>query len=125
MSTTTTWQQQMRRMKLDDIRQSSKAFFEASGGYMMLTKPYSDKTTAGLTKCIIDYLKFKGIYAKRTGAVYQPRLHERKRFSLFTEKVEVISKETMWEKKPKAQAGIETIIRGRTVKINVKPGMKK
>lgn len=125
MSTTTTWQQQMRKMKLDDIRQSSKAFFEASGGYMMLTKPYSDKTMAGLTKCIIDYLKFKGNYATRTGSAYQPRIHERKRYSLFTEKVEVLSEELRWEKKPNAQAGIETIICGRTVKISVKPGYEK
>lgn len=119
---TITWQQKMKRMKLEDIKSHSPGFFEASGGYMTQTKPYSDKTTTGLTTCIIDYLKFKGIYAKRTGSAYQPHLHEQKRFNLFTQKVEVVSQETRWERSPSSKPGIEAIIDGRTVKIDIRPG---
>ena len=59
------WKEELRLLKLDNIRKNTPAAFEASGGYSMKIKPYEDRTTNGLTKCIIDFLEFKGHWANR------------------------------------------------------------
>ena len=53
------WKTMMKRMHLDDIKAKAPGFYEASGGSSMSVKSYSDKTSAGLSKCIADYLKFQ------------------------------------------------------------------
>lgn len=60
-----TWQQQMIELKHMHLEATAPAFYAASGGRTMKVKPYTDKTSNGLTNAICDYLKFKGHYANR------------------------------------------------------------
>jgi hypothetical protein len=59
------WKKNMKRMKLEHLQKSAPGFFEASGGFTMEVKAYSDKTANALTKSIIDYIKFSGGDANR------------------------------------------------------------
>jgi hypothetical protein len=59
------WKQLLKRLKLDHIKRTAPGFFEASGGYSMKVQPYDDRTSNGLTKCIIDFITHLGGYANR------------------------------------------------------------
>src|SRR5450432_1936458 len=61
----TNWKAAMNLLKLEHIERTAPGFFEASGGYTMEVKSYSDKTANALTKSIIDYIKFNGGDANR------------------------------------------------------------
>ncbi|MGN6297932.1 MAG: hypothetical protein ACTHM7_14190 [Ginsengibacter sp.] len=67
------WKKLMRKMKLDNIKQKAPGFFELSGGYGMLTKPYRDNTANGLTNAIIDFIIFSGGDANRINTQGQMR----------------------------------------------------
>src|SRR5690349_4917972 len=95
---TQNWQQVMKRMKLDNIKAKAPGFFEASGGYTMMVKPYSDKTANGLTRCIIDFLAFKGHYANRISTQGQARVHDIKRFNIFSQELQTIAQTVQYTK---------------------------
>lgn len=59
------WKQILKRLKLEHIKKTSSGFFEMSGGYKMIIKPYRDNTANGLTKCIEDFVIHQGGYANR------------------------------------------------------------
>src|SRR5690242_433063 len=67
------WQQQLREMKLGHIKKMSPGFFELSGGDKMKIKPYVDSHANGLTRCIIDWITFKGGSAVRISSQGQAR----------------------------------------------------
>lgn len=50
------WQELLRRMKLESIKSKAPGFFELSGRYELKTKPYSDTTANGLTRCVEDFI---------------------------------------------------------------------
>jgi hypothetical protein len=50
------WKQLLKRMKLDYIKATAPGFFELSGGYNMLVKPYNDTTANGLQRCIENFI---------------------------------------------------------------------
>lgn len=52
------WKDELRLLKLESIKRSTPAAFEASGGYDYKVKPYTDKDANGLTRCILDFINF-------------------------------------------------------------------
>lgn len=122
----TSWRNELRALKLADIRKKAPGFYEASGGDKMIIKPYSDTTTNGLTKCIIDWLQFNGHYANRINTQGQARIHKVPRYSLITGKIEYIDK-VQYTKGTTAKGtpDIDAIIDGKPVKIEVKAGKDK
>lgn len=118
------WKQMMKRLKLESILEKSPGFFAASGGYTMAVKPYTDKTANGLTRCIIDFLTFKGHYANRISTQGQARVNDIKRYSIFTRQLETVATKVQWTKSStrKGTPDIEAIINGQAVKIEVKVG---
>lgn len=117
------WQDELRRLKLEDIKKRTPAAFEASGGYNMLTKPYSDKTTNGLTKCILDFLNFSGHWAVRINVQGQARIKRTPKFNIISGKMEY--REKVHYTKSTTKRGtpdINSIIFGRSVQIEVKAG---
>lgn len=117
------WKEMMRIMKLDHIKAGTPNAFEASGGYDMIIDPYTDKTTNGLTRCIIDYLNFSGHWASRVNTQGQARVQKIPRYSLISGQVEHTDKVT-WSKSTtrKGHPDISAIVRGRALKIEVKVG---
>ena len=67
------WKKLLKRMKLDNIKESAPGFFELSGGYDMIVKPYKDTTANELTKSIIDFITFSGGSAVRINTQGQLR----------------------------------------------------
>jgi len=55
-----TWQQSMKKLKLQHIQQTAPNFYLASGGQDMITKPYSEKTDYKLAAAIAACLKYCG-----------------------------------------------------------------
>ena len=67
------WQDELRQLKLDYLKQTAPGFFELSGGYRMKLKSYSDQTTNGLTNAVYDWLKYSGHYVNRINSQGQMR----------------------------------------------------
>lgn len=59
------WKERLRQLKLDWLKEEAPNFFEASGGNNMGLKPYTDTKANGLTRCIIDWIKFHSGDANR------------------------------------------------------------
>lgn len=120
------WQDALKRLKLDDIKKRTPLAFEASGGYSMRVTPYSDKTTNGLTRCIIDFLNFSGHWAVRVNVQGQARIKKIPRYSIFSQKVEY-SEKVQYTKSMTAKGtpDIDSIIFGKAAKIEVKVGKDK
>ena len=115
------WKQELKLMKLEDIKGKAPGFFNLSGGYDMITKPYSDKTANKLTKAITDYINFKGGLANRINTQGQPRIEKiglaggRKMNKLsFTPSMT-----------NKGTADIHAIVKGRHLSIEIKIGRDK
>lgn len=120
------WRNELRALKLADIRQKAPGFYVASGGDKMIIKPYSDTTTNGLTKCIIDWLQFNGHYANRINTQGQARIKKIPRFSLISGRIEYTDKvEYTHGTTVRGTPDIDAIIDGRPVKIEVKAGKDK
>ncbi|MEJ7739624.1 MAG: hypothetical protein WKF97_19540 [Chitinophagaceae bacterium] len=77
-----------------------------------------------MTKCITDFFSFKGHYSNRISTQGQARLHDIKRFNIFSEKVETISQTVRWTKgnTRRGTPDIDAIINSQPVKIEVKIG---
>lgn len=61
---------ELKKLALDENRRKHPTLPE----YAQYIKPYTDKTANGLTRAVIDYLRFMGHLAERisvTGAVYR------------------------------------------------------
>lgn len=72
-NTHTDWKTLLKSMKLEYIENTAPGFYELSGGNKMQVKPYTDKTANGLTKCIVDFIKFSGGDANRINTQGQMR----------------------------------------------------
>lgn len=83
------WKAELKRLKLEYIKKVSPGFYKASGGDTMKIKPWSDKTTNGLTKAIIDWLTYSGHYCNRINTQGQARVKKIPRYSIFSGKIEV------------------------------------
>lgn len=96
-------------MKLEYVKKTAPGFFELSGGYSMKVKPYKDDTSNGLTRCIIDWITFKGGSATRISSQGQYR---------------IVNGTFQWTKGStrKGVADIHAIFRGRHISIEVKIG---
>lgn len=118
-----TWQDELRALKLADIKRRTPLAYEASGGATMKLKPYNDRTSNGLTKCIMDYLRFKDHYVNRVNVQGQPRIHRIPKYSLLSGRVEHSEKVTYTKSMTaKGTADIDSIIKGKAVKIEIKIG---
>lgn len=106
------WKPLLKRMKLDSIKEKAPGFFELSGGYEMLVKPYGDKTANDLTKAIIDFIIFSGGDANRINTQGQLRK---------------IKGEMKWThgSTRKGTADIHAIFQGRHISIEIKIGNDK
>lgn len=117
------WQDELKTMKLAHIAKVSPGFYKASGGDKMKVKPYTDRTTNGLTKAIIDWLTYSGHYANRVNTQGQARIHKVPRYSLVSGKIEYTDK-VQYTKSTTAKGtpDLDCIINGLPVKIEVKAG---
>lgn len=59
------WQDELKALKLASLKKKYPSAYEASGGDDQLVKPYTDKTSNGLTKAVLDFLNLSGHYATR------------------------------------------------------------
>jgi hypothetical protein len=117
------WKAELKALKLAYIKKTSPGFYEASGGDTMKIKPYSDKTTNGLTKAIIDWLTYSGHYANRIQTQGQARIKKQPKFNILSGQIEYRQK-VEWTKSmtTKGTPDIDSIINGLPVKIEVKAG---
>lgn len=117
------WKAELKRLKLEYIKKTAPGFYAASGGDTMKIPPYSDKTTNGLTKAIIDWLTYSGHYANRINTQGQARVKKIPRYSIFSGKIEYTDK-IQYTKGTTAKGtpDIDAIINGLPVKIEVKAG---
>ena len=117
------WRAMLKKMRLENIRQTAPNFFEASGGFDMAVPAYSDSTTNGLTKTIIDFLTFSGHWASRVNTQGQARVKNIPRYSLLSGKVENSQKVSFTKSTTKrGTPDISAIIKGHAVQIEVKVG---
>src|SRR5690242_6156339 len=81
-----------------------------------LPKPYTDKTTNGLTTCVFDWLKFNGHYVNRLNSQGHARIEK---IPLANGKVLEKVRYTHGSTN-KGTADIDSIINGKPVKIEIK-----
>ncbi len=119
-----TWQKMMKRLKLESIKAKAPGFFEASGGFTMSVKPYSDRTTNALTRSIIDFLQFHGHYANRINTQGQARVNKIERFNIYSQQMQTVGEKVTWTKSStrKGTPDIDAIIHRQPVKIEIKVG---
>jgi hypothetical protein len=117
------WQDELKALKLAHIQKTAPGFFEASGGFKMKIKPYSDKTANGLTKAIIDFLIFSGHYSNRVNVMGTARIQKIPKFNILSGRVEQHEK-VQYTKSMTAKGtpDIDAIIFGKAAKIEVKVG---
>lgn len=98
------WKTMLKQLKLEHIRRTAPAFFQASGSYSMQVKPYSDRTNIGLTRCITDYLRYSGYH------LVDRKSNRRQSFK--------------WRKSPSQSnpEEIEAVIHGRALRIQIRIG---
>lgn len=115
------WQDELRALKLADMEKRYPAAFAASGGYSQRIKPYSDTTSNGLTRCILDFLNFSGHWAVRVNVQGQARVQRIPKFNILSGQVEQHEK-VQWTKSmtKRGVPDIDAIIAGRAAKIEVK-----
>lgn len=83
-------------------------------------KPYNDKTANGLTRCIIDFLKFSGWQAERINTTGRPIDRREIVTNVIGQKRQIGSVEWIRSGSTPGSADISATIRGRSVKIEVK-----
>jgi hypothetical protein len=88
--------------------------------YARSVYPYTDKTANGLTRCIIDFLKFSGHFAERINNTGRP-IDRRQQVVDVVGRVRTIGT-LQWipGTGTRGTADISAVIRGRAVKIEVK-----
>jgi len=83
-------------------------------------KTYSDKTANGLTRCIIDYLKFNGCQAERINTTGRPIDRRQIVTDVIGNRRQIGSIEWIRSGSTTGSADISATIKGRSVKIEVK-----
>lgn len=121
-----TWKDELRLLKLNDLKRKYPNAYSASGGEDFILKPMSDKTANGLTKCIIDWITLKGGYANRINTQGQARIHKIPRYNILSGKTEYRDS-VQWTPSTTriGTPDIDAIIQGKAVKIEVKIGKDK
>ncbi len=67
------WKDKLREMKYRHMEQRTPGALIASGGRTMKLKPFTDRTSNGLTNCIIDWINLSGGTANRINTQGQVR----------------------------------------------------
>lgn len=117
------WQDELRALKLADIKKRAPGFYEASGGDKMKLKGWNDKSTNGLTKALLDYLTLKGFYATRINVQGQPRITKIPKYSLLSGQIEHTEKVNYTKSTTKkGTPDINSIVMGIPLLIEVKCG---
>lgn len=83
-------------------------------------KAYTDKTANGLTRCIIDFLKFSGCQAERINTTGRPVDKRQIVTNVIGQRRQIGSVEWIRSGSTPGSADISATIRGRSVKIEVK-----
>ena len=83
-------------------------------------KAYTDKTANGLTRCIIDFLKFSGCQAERINTTGRPVDKRQIITNVIGQRRQIGSVEWIRSGSTPGSADISATIRGRSVKIEVK-----
>ena len=109
---------QLKELALDYDRKKNPNFPE----YARSVRSYTDKTSNGLTKCIIDWLKFSGWQAERISV--QGRYVDESKVvtDVIGRKMKIGSGKFIPSSMQKGSADISATIRGKSVKIEVKIG---
>jgi len=115
MSKFKTWKEELTWLHLNDIDNKAPGFFMASGGFSMKIKPYTDTNTNGLTRCVKDFLTFKGHYVIRTARQGQARVERIQMHNHVRTKLN-------WTKNPEGKAftDLQASINGLFVAIEIK-----
>lgn len=106
----------LRKMALEDKRRKAPNVPE----YALTIPTYSDRTANGLTKCIIDFLRLRGMQAERISCEGRV-IDARKTYSDVVGNLKTVG--SIKRVRTSAQVGtadISATIRGRSVKIEVK-----
>ncbi len=115
------WKKELKELKHAYIKATRPQFYEASGGKDYKISPYTDKTANGLTKCIIDYITFRGGYANRINTQGQARKERiNLAFGNYRDKITFTPSTTN-----KGSADIRALVFGRSLDIEVKIGKDK
>jgi hypothetical protein len=117
------WKNKLRLLKLEHIKRTTPAAFEASGGYSMKIPAYSDETSNGLTKAILDFLNFSGHWAVRVNTQGQARVRRIPKFNILSGRVEQHEK-VQWTKgtTKRGTPDITAIVDGQGVQLEIKVG---
>ena len=83
-------------------------------------KAYTDKTANGLTRCIIDFLKYSGCQAERINTTGRPVDKRQIVTNVIGQRRQIGSVEWIRSGSTPGSADISATIRGRSVKIEVK-----
>lgn len=106
------WKEELKRLKLEHIKQTAPGFYELSGGERMKLKGWNDSTANGLTAAIVDWINLKGYSATRIST---------------TGTVRKLKGEMKWThgNTRKGTADIHAVIKGMHASIEVKIGRDK
>lgn len=107
----------LRKMAADELRRKHTAY---PIGLTLPVKAYNDKTANGLTRCVIDFLKFNGWQAERINTTGRPVDHRQIVTNVIGQQRQIGSVEWIRSGSTPGSADISATIRGRSVKIEVK-----
>jgi len=108
--------QQLRELALQDSRRRHPGFPE----YARCTRKYSDKTANGLTRAIIDFLRFNGWQAERINCTGRPQDGRKVVKDVCGFSRTIGSVKWLPTSGQRGTADISATIRGRSVKIEIK-----
>ncbi|MFP4365491.1 MAG: hypothetical protein ACLFQA_00220 [Bacteroidales bacterium] len=90
--------------------------------YARYKKKYSDKTANGLTKCIIDWVKFNGGFAERINTMGVPMDKRKVVTNVIGQQQQVGSLEWRRSGATRGSADVSCVINGKAIKVEVKAG---
>jgi hypothetical protein len=108
----------LKELALEESRRRSPNFPE----YARVIHKYTDKTANGLTKCIIDYIKFSGGYAERISVTGRYIDNSKVVEDVIGRKRKIGSGQYIPSSMQKGSADISAVVQSKTVKIEVKIG---
>jgi hypothetical protein len=108
----------LKELALQESRRRSPNFPE----YARVIHKYTDKTANGLTKCIIDYIKFSGGYAERISVTGRYIDNSKVVEDVIGRKRKIGSGQYIPSSMQKGSADISAVVQSKTVKIEVKIG---
>jgi hypothetical protein len=107
---------QLRELALEDSRQKHPDYPEAA----RCTRNYSDKSANGLTRCIINFLRFNGWQCERINCTGRPLDNTKVITDVLGDFRRVGSVKWLPTSGQKGTADISATIKGKSVKIEVK-----